>query len=292
MPHPPLEAGHSLRIYDRPHWRDALWFLWGGLAIVTGTGMLIERASVEEMLFAVGAVLLFSALPVLKVFFLLRRQTLAEISRTGIKLFDERGAGLHRRSSTAKADRQWGEIRRLVLWHQTEWQGGIRYQATRLSVEPRDDMPTTTSPPPAAELKPVAGSPLNERRIQALQMTEVVRQAFGNLHREGIPDHVSDDLVRHSVAFSASGRRRIAAAIDEIGVRVEFLDARSPGRLRPIPPRRRKDRSPLGIRSTLRLKCSGVVHFVASRAERNRHFALHTLVPYRPTKPCCGVPPK
>lgn len=226
-------------VRDRPHWRDVLWILWGGIAIAAGTGMLVEHASVKEVLSAVGAILLFGIFPVLKVVFLLRGQMVAQISRTGIKLFDERGAGLHWRSSTARVDLRWSEVRRLVLWHQTEWQGGVRYRSARLGVELRNNGPAAASMSPTGESESATLPPLKVRGVQALQMTETLRQAFRNLHREGVPDHVGDDLVSHSVAFSASGRRRIAAAISEVGARVEFLDARKTERLRPIKPRRR-----------------------------------------------------
>lgn len=211
----------ATRLRDRWNWRDTLLASGGGLFTAGFVLTLVTQPSAKTALAAVFGFALFASLPIARSVFLARGAVVAELDRDGIRLYDDTpNVAMHKRNRTPLAEVRWADARRIVLWRRTHTARGLTYRVTRLGIETNTDPELHGADLDALLLEPGFGA--------------ILSKAFDNDPRDGVPAHVSEALVRRSVAFSASGARALAAAVAQFAPKVPVVDARNAGRPRRV----------------------------------------------------------
>lgn len=210
------QNARSVRLRDRPHWRDVITALPASAVIAVTLAALLQGAAVEEPEMVLLVILALGALPIVNGYFLLRGSIVAELDPRGVRLYRPAARFLHRRRETPEFDLPWAEVERFVLWHRTMARRDFSYSVTMLGVESR--------------------TPLDERgkaTVESLLIEPdptLLGALGGGNPREGLPAHVPDATIGRSVVFSASGARALAAAVAQFAPKVSVVDARNAGR--------------------------------------------------------------
>jgi hypothetical protein len=220
------QSARSVRLRDRPHWRDVVTALPALLIIVVTLAAFLQGAEVEEPEMVLLVIAVLGALPLVNGCFLLRGAIVAELDPQGVQLYRPAARFLRRRRETPEFELPWAEVERFVLWHRTMARRDFSYSVTMLGVESRTPLDAR-------------GKATVESLLIEPDPTLLGALGGGN-PREGLPAHVPDATIGRSVVFSASGARDLAAAVAQFAPNVSVVDARDAGRPRRVEAEKRR----------------------------------------------------